>query len=1142
MGVVCGRCSYLCAALLGGRDEGLAVSLGRLANATRRGMVLGFAAALLASAAATAAPTRPGAVDGGTGAVLSARVAGPSTPSRHVEATTVVMGEPVAGGTSGLAVAAGQLPPVWPACPANTNTTLNDPLFVAPQCTGQQLGVLGAPNPPSMIQMNERFTYGWKDHLCPVTGTAVLPCRGSWRAIGVGLVYRNEAQDSHYVTGTLNGNDYPGTEYGRADDGLTVLGGNPPPNAIYVVINFISTVVLQTTPYLKVQYPWATVMVPIVGNGAGMVLDWSMVDRFDGTSKTLVKTADDANPSSWRFKVSVTSGCSGGDVIVLRADGKDVNALPTGFCAWEFDRTDLKPFTLEAAKVQSAVVVDTAATTVAGRDFLVMSIGDSLSSGEGAPQEGAERWTDARCDRSMLSGAAQAALLLEKSDPHSTVSFVHLACSGATSDAGLMGSFGGVAPDGGIEPAQIAAMATIARGREIDAVTMSIGANDVEFGDVIKHCIFAGVIRISSRTADPPFVIPDCFDPSMPLKGQPLEQFVTTRLAQMPTHAAQIASWFDQVGVAANRVFSYDYPDGTRDQNGAFCGTQLTSPMNQAEWEWAYTHIAKPLNDGVGTTAAAQGWNYVGGFGPLFAQHGYCSTDPWVQTLPGSVWAQVAVNGAFHPNALGYQKYAAIVFDALKASLFPGGIARPARTTQGLSTTLTSGSTAAGATEIPVQFDHFKIGDHVIVGLGTLMAEPATITGKGSLIFSAPLNYAHAAGETIVLAGALNNALPVTATPLGFYALPPVRVVDTRLGQGQGAVPVLQHKYGGGTILRVLIAGSAGVPPSDAGAVSLNVTVVDPDGAGYVTVFPCGDTPLASNLNFVAGQTVPNAVIAPISPDGYICLYASVNTHLVADVNGWFPTGSGFNSVTPTRVFDTRPDQPQGAVPVVQQRYSGANILKVKVAGVAGVPASGAGAVSLNVTAVDPDGAGYVTVFPCGDQPLASNLNFVAHQTVPNAVIARLSADGYICFFAQVGTHLIADVNGWFATGAGYNAVAPVRAFDTRPEQPQGVVPVVQQKYGGVTVLKVKVAGVAGVPASGASAVSLNVTAVDPDGAGYVTVFPCGDQPLASNLNFVAHQTVPNAVIAPLSTDGYMCLYAQVGTHLVADINGWFAG
>ncbi|MSX15665.1 MAG: hypothetical protein F2805_05040, partial [Actinobacteria bacterium] len=57
-------------------------------------------------------------------------------------------------------------------------------------------------------------------------------------------------------------------------------------------------------------------------------------------------------------------------------------------------------------------------------------------------------------------------------------------------------------------------------------------------------------------------------------------------------------------------------------------------------------------------------------------------------------------------------------------------------------------------------------------------------------------------------------------------------------------------------------------------AAALNVTVVDGEAAavgGYVTVFPCGDRPTASNVNFVDGQTVPNAVIAPVSADGRVC-------------------------------------------------------------------------------------------------------------------------------------------------------------------------------------------------------------------------------------------------------------------------------
>jgi sugar lactone lactonase YvrE len=389
-------------------------------------------------------------------------------------------------------------------------------------------------------------------------------------------------------------------------------------------------------------------------------------------------------------------------------------------------------------------------------------------------------------------------------------------------------------------------------------------------------------------------------------------------------------------------------------------------------------------------------------------------------------------------------------------------------------------------------------------------------------------------------AGEFGGSLALAASA-GFVPVVPVRVFDTRPGEPDGLVPVAKVQVGGERVLRVKVTGVGGVPVSGVGAVALNVTAVDPQGAGFVTVFPCGDRPLASNLNFTAGQTVPNSVIAPVSAAGEVCFYSNVNTHLLADVSGWFASAAGFSPVTPVRVFDTRPGEPDGVVPVPKAQVGGSSVLRVKVTGVGGVPASGVGAVALNVTAVGPQGAGFVTVFPCGDRPLASNLNFTAGQTVPNSVIAPVSALGEVCFYGNVNTYLLADVSGWFAASTGFSSVTPVRVFDTRPGEPDGVVVVPKAVVGGSSVLRVKVAGVGGVPSAGVGAVALNVTAVGPQGAGFVTVFPCGDRPLASNLNFTAGQTVPNSVIAPVSALGEVCFYGNVNTHLLADVSGWFA-
>jgi hypothetical protein len=84
--------------------------------------------------------------------------------------------------------------------------------------------------------------------------------------------------------------------------------------------------------------------------------------------------------------------------------------------------------------------------------------------------------------------------------------------------------------------------------------------------------------------------------------------------------------------------------------------------------------------------------------------------------------------------------------------------------------------------------------------------------------------------------------------------------------------------------------GVQGVPDSTSvTAVVLNVTVTQPDVAGYASVYPSGTTPpLASNLNYSKGQTVPNLVVARVGDDGRINVISSASTHVIIDVVGWF--------------------------------------------------------------------------------------------------------------------------------------------------------------------------------------------------------------------------------------------------------------
>ena len=131
----------------------------------------------------------------------------------------------------------------------------------------------------------------------------------------------------------------------------------------------------------------------------------------------------------------------------------------------------------------------------------------------------------------------------------------------------------------------------------------------------------------------------------------------------------------------------------------------------------------------------------------------------------------------------------------------------------------------------------------------------------------------------------------IQATTRPIVPLTPARLFDTRDGSGGVAVGKVGNGLGGGTPIEFTVTGQGGVPATGVGAVSLNVTAINteaPNEGGYVTVYPCGTRPNASNLNFISGQIIPNAVIAPVSTNGKVCFFVYGKAHLLADVNGWY--------------------------------------------------------------------------------------------------------------------------------------------------------------------------------------------------------------------------------------------------------------
>jgi Right handed beta helix region len=262
----------------------------------------------------------------------------------------------------------------------------------------------------------------------------------------------------------------------------------------------------------------------------------------------------------------------------------------------------------------------------------------------------------------------------------------------------------------------------------------------------------------------------------------------------------------------------------------------------------------------------------------------------------------------------------------------------------------------------------------------------------------------------------------------------PARLCDTRAPSS--FTPVNQCD-GPGSAAGTLAAGVAknvavtngSSIPNGATAAVLNVTVVNPAAAGFLTAYPQGTTaPNASNLNFGVGQTTTNRVIVPLSASGKISLVSSVLTDAIVDVSGYYSAASGTGAEfspepAPVRVCDTRAvssfsPQNQCSGQHVTSGTSHELTLKVTNGGAVsdGVPAN-AKAVVVNLTAIAPSASTFLAVFPGPDLPSSSDLNPAAGETRANLVVATINqSTGKISVFNNTGSlDVIVDVLGWYS-------------------------------------------------------------------------------------------------------------------------------
>jgi len=305
---------------------------------------------------------------------------------------------------------------------------------------------------------------------------------------------------------------------------------------------------------------------------------------------------------------------------------------------------------LEGTYTVTLTVTDTAGRSsstsqvVHIRNLLVASLGDSYASGEGAPErpqvlgpagvvEQGPTWADgdataARCHRSTRAAPAQAALTLESRDPHSVVTFIHLACSGALTTTGLLkpqykgwssqiDTLAALACNTRVNPSQLCPPGPRKR---LDALIISIGGNDMRFSDIIKACLTDVTVN--------------CFDDSGLLSD------FHTAVADMPRRYDKVADRLHRV--LAPNIYLTEYPDITTNARGGWQRLPgLLAGINAGEARWASQFAGPTINSSVASAARDHGWHYLAGSREAFIGHGVAAGDQrWINTMEDSIYGQ----------------------------------------------------------------------------------------------------------------------------------------------------------------------------------------------------------------------------------------------------------------------------------------------------------------------------------------------------------------------------------------------------------------------------------------------------------------------------------------------------------------------
>lgn len=285
------------------------------------------------------------------------------------------------------------------------------------------------------------------------------------------------------------------------------------------------------------------------------------------------------------------------------------------------------------------------------RDYLIVSVGDSFASGEGVPDrrqtfdwagfvKAGPGWADRACHRSAQAGPSLAAADLERSDSHSTVTYVHLACSGSvlSTERSFDRDRGGVLDkDRGADPccdrtwsipAQIDVLTTIAANRPIDALTVSGGGNDIGFVPFVMACA-ADVLNPFGRS---------CIDNS------DFTDKVKAAVDSLPTTLDDLKK---KLPVPLSKVYVTGYPDLLE---GSWSAGLLLAGITPREARWASVNMLGRMNSQL---ALPRGWNYVD-TARRFSGHGAAAgSNRWLNVFSDALINQGPIPPACSLSAIG---------------------------------------------------------------------------------------------------------------------------------------------------------------------------------------------------------------------------------------------------------------------------------------------------------------------------------------------------------------------------------------------------------------------------------------------------------------------------------------------------------